>query len=157
MSGAAGKRPVIIVAVCAAVAVTVLLVGVSCGGGNRPGARDWQDSFAGAAQGSSLTAGDLEGSSGCTATGRQLLVAGSCAFLIKPFGGAFGLGPPTKRATLVPQQAIDIEVVVEGTRIGQHVDPGKTVPLTFGKSGGRLGVTCLSAGGCAVQLLEAGG
>jgi hypothetical protein len=155
MSGNSSRKPLIIVGVCAAVAVLVLVFGVSCGGGNDARARDWQDSFSDSAKGEALTAADLEASGGtCTADGTQLLVAGSCVFVVKEFGGALGLGPPTKRANLVPQQAVVIQLFVQGTRIEQDVDPGKAVPLTFGTAGGRLGVTCLSVGSCTLQLTE---
>lgn len=155
MSSKANRKPLLIVGACAAAAVLVLVFGVSCGGGNDAGAKSWQDAFADSARGAPLTAADLDASGGtCTADGTQLLVTGSCLFVMKDFGGALGLGPPTKRATLVPQQAVVIELFVQGTRIEQDVDPGKDVPLTFGTSGGQLRVTCLAVGGCTLRLME---
>lgn len=155
MSSNTSRKPLLIVGACAAAAVLVLVFGVSCGGGNDAGAKDWQDAFTDSARGAALTGDDLQASGGtCAADGAQLLVTGSCMFVVKDFGGALGLGPPTKRATLVPQQAVVIELYVQGTRIEQDVDPGKDVPLTFGTSGGQLGVTCLSAGGCTLRLME---
>jgi hypothetical protein len=105
-----------------------------------------------------LTAADLKaGGDNCTVSESRLLVSGSCVFVVKDFGAAFGLGPPTKRGTLVPQQDVAIELFVQGSRIEQDIEAGKDIPLTFGTSGGRLGVTCLSVGGCTLQLMEAGG
>lgn len=101
---------------------------------------------------------DLEASGGnCTAAESLLTVTGACVFVVQDFGAAFGLGPPTKRGTLVPQQDVAIELSVQGSRIEQDIEAGKQIPLTFGTSGGRLGVTCLSVGGCTLQLMEAGG
>lgn len=155
MSGNGSRKPLLIVGACAVAAVLVLVFGVSCGGGNGAGAKGWQDALARSAEGAPLTAADLEASGGtCTAAGMQLLVTGSCMFVVKEFGGGLVPGSPTKRATLVPQQKVTIELFVQGTRIEQDVDPGKDVPLTFGTAGGRLGVTCLSVGGCILQLLE---
>lgn len=161
MSGSGSRKPLIVVGVCAVIAVLVLVFGVSCGNdGNDDGhaAKDWQKSFSGAAGGAELTVADLETSGGnCTAAESLLQVTGTCTFVVQDFGAAFGLGPPTKRGTLVPQQDVAIELFVQGSRIEQDIEAGKKIPLTFGTSGGRLGVTCLSVGGCTLQLMEAGG
>ena len=158
MSGSGNRRPIIIVIVCAVLALLILILGASCGGTNDSAAKEWQESFAKAAKGAPLTAGDLDGASGqCVAEGTQLVVAGSCTFQVREFGGSLGLGPPTKRAILVPQTAVRIELFVEGTRIEQDAGAGDQVQLTFGNSGGRLGITCPSLEGCALQLQEAGG
>lgn len=159
MSGSGSRKPLLVVGVCAVIAVLVLVLGVSCGGGNDAGARGWQESLAGPAGNiaADLTVEDLEISGGrCTASDTQLLVTGSCMFEVKEFGGALGLGPSTKRGMLVAQQAVSVELFVQGTRIEQDVEPGKEISLTFGTSGGRLGVTCLSVSGCTLQLTGAG-
>lgn len=160
MSGSESRKPLVVVGVCAVVAVLVLVFGVSCGNDDDDGdaAKEWQKSFSGAAAGADLMITDLEASGGnCTAAESLLTVTGACVFVVQDFGAAFGLGPPTKRGTLVPQQDVAIELSVQGSRIEQDIEAGKQIPLTFGTSGGRLGVTCLSVGGCTLQLMEAGG
>lgn len=158
MSGSGERRPIVIVIACAVLAALILVFGVSCGGANDAAAKDWQKSFTSLAKGAPLRGEDLAGSNEqCQAAGTQLLVTGSCIFQVREFGGALGLGPPTKRAVMVPQKAVAIELFVEGTRIEQDADAGDQVELTFGKSGGRLAITCPSVGGCALQLQEAGG
>ncbi|WP_426300218.1 hypothetical protein [Arthrobacter sp. R-11] len=151
------RKPIIVVAVCAVVAVLVLVLGVSCSGSNNAGAPGWQSGFAGVAKGGKLTTADLAPAGGsCSASGGQLAVAGSCTFQVRKFGGLFDFGPPTKRARLLPQQAVAVTLSVEGTRTEQSADPGDTVELTFGTSGGSLGIRCLVPGGCVLQLVEAG-
>ncbi|MEE2524074.1 hypothetical protein V1639_15130 [Pseudarthrobacter sp. J75] len=161
MSGSESRKPLIVVGVCAVIAVLVLVSGVSCGGGNDDdgdAAKEWQQSFSGVAGGAELMIADLEVNGGnCTAAESLLKVTGTCVFVVRDFGAAFGLGPPTKRGTLVPQQDVAIELFVQDSRIEQDVEAGEEIPLTFGTSGGRLGVTCPSVGGCTLQLMEAGG
>ena len=151
------RKPIIVVVACAVVAALVLVFGVSCGGGNDAAAPGWQSGFAGAAKGGKLTTADLAPAGGsCSASGGQLAVAGSCTFTVREFGGLFSFGPPTKRARLLPQQSVEVTLSVEGTRTEQSADPGDTVELTFGTSGGSLGIRCLVPGGCVLQLVEAG-
>lgn len=163
MSGSESRKPLIVIGVCAVIAVLVLVFGVSCGNdgdgdGDGDAAKEWQKSFGGAAGGAELMMADLEATGGsCTADGSLLLVTGTCVFVVQDFGAAFGLGPPTKRGTLIPQEDVAIELFIQGSRIEQDIEAGKEIPLTFGTSGGRLGVTCLSVGGCTLQLMEAGG
>lgn len=149
------RKPFLVVAVCAAAALLVLVTGVSCSGQNDAGAKRWQDSLADFARGGPLTMADLELTTGtCTVEGARLKVTGSCAFEVKEFSGPLGLGPPTKRATLVPQEAVVVDLLVQGTRINQDVKPGKDVPLTFGTSGGEFRITCPSLSGCTLQLFN---
>jgi hypothetical protein len=152
------RKPLIVVIVCGVIAVLVLVFGVSCGGGNNNAAASWQSGFSQAAKGATLTASDLVGPGGqCSAAATQLLVVGSCVFEVKKFGGLFDLGSPTKRARLAPQQAVTVTLLVEGTRTEQDVSAGDTVSLTFGTSGGQLGIACRVVGTCALKLLEAEG
>lgn len=151
------RKPIIAVVVCGVIAVLVLVFGVSCGGGNNNAAASWQAGFSQAAAGGTLKASDLVAPGGqCSAAATQLLVAGSCVFEVRKFGGPFDLGSPTKRAQLAPQQAVTVTLVVEGTRTEKDVSAGDTVSLTFGTSGGQLGITCRVVGTCALKLLEAG-
>jgi hypothetical protein len=151
------RKPIIVVILCAVVAVLVLVLGVSCSGSNNAGAPGWQSALAGVAAGGKLTTADLAPAGGaCSASGGQLAVAGSCMFEVRKFGGLFDFGPPTKRARLLPQQAVVVTLSVEGTRTEQSADPGDTVELTFGTSGGSLGIRCLVPGNCVLQLVEAG-
>src|SRR5881409_2720026 len=105
------RRPIIIAIICGVIAVAVLVFGVSCGRGNDAAAKDWQGFFADAAKGGRITAADLSSSGGCSAGGSQLVVAGSCSFTVKEFGGPFNLGAPTKRARLVPLQPVTVGMV----------------------------------------------
>ncbi|MCX2748497.1 hypothetical protein OOZ51_11815 [Arthrobacter sp. MI7-26] len=151
------RKPIIAVVLCGVIAVLVLVFGVSCGGGNNNAAATWQAGFSQAAKGGILASSDLMSPGGqCSAAATQLLVAGSCIFEVRKFGGPFDLGSPTKRARLAPQQAVTVTLVVEGTRTEQDVTAGDTVSLTFGTSGGQLGITCRVVGTCALKLLEAG-
>lgn len=152
------RKPIIIVVICGVIAILVLVFGVSCGGGNDDAATDWQGGFAEAAKGGQLAGSDLAAGGGpCSASQLQLVVAGSCTFVVKEFGGLFSFGTPTKRARLAPQQDVTVTLFVEGTRAEQDVDAGDTVDVTFGTSGGRLGITCRTVGNCVLKLSEAGG
>lgn len=152
------RKPIIAVVLLGIIAVLVLVFGVSCGDGNDDAAADWQESFADAAKGGRLVGEDLVSTgAACSASGSQLVVKGSCAFEVKEFRGLFPVGPPTKRAGLVPLQAVTVGLQVEGTRTEHTVSPGERMDLTFGTSGGRLTVTCPAVGNCVLQLLEAGG
>lgn len=153
------RTPIIVVVACGVIAILVLVFGVSCGGGNNDAATDWQGGFSDAAKGGRLTASDLSVQGGsCSASDTQLVVSGACVFSVKEFGGGlFYFGPPTKRARLAPQQAVTISLLVQGTRAEQDSGPGKTVDLTFGTSGGQLGVACRVIGPCLLQLQDAGG
>lgn len=152
------RTPIIVVVICGVIAILVLVFGVSCGGGNDDAAGDWQGGFSDAAKGGQLTGADLAAGGGsCSASELHLVVAGSCTFVVKEFGGLFSFGTPTKRARLAPLQPITVTLFVEGTRAEQDVEPGDTVDVTFGTSGGQLGITCHTAGNCVLKLLEAGG
>ena len=153
------RTPILVVIACGVVAVLVLVFGVSCGGGNNNAAPDWQAGISGAGGGARLTAADFTVTDGsCTVSDAQLVVNGGCVLAVKDFGGGlFYFGPPTKRARLAPQQPVTVTLFLQGTRAQQDSDPGKTVDLTFGTSGGELGITCRLIGACALQLLEPGG
>ncbi|MCA4135432.1 hypothetical protein [Arthrobacter sp. M4] len=152
------RRPIIIAIVCAVIAIAVLVFGVSCGGGNNAAAKDWQGFFSGAGKGGRITVADLAVNGGsCSASAAQLVVAGSCTFGIKEFGGLFNFGPPTKRARLRPLQPVTVSLLVEGTKTQQDATVGDSVDLTFGTSGGQFTVVCRTVGNCVIQLLDAGG
>jgi hypothetical protein len=153
------RTPVTVVIACGVIAILVLVFGVSCGGGNDDAAADWQGGFSGSAVGAKLTAADLAVQSGsCTVSDTQLVVTGACVFEVKEFGGGlFSFGPPTKRAKLVPQQAVKVTLFLQGARAAQAADPGESVDVTFGTSGGELGITCVGLAACALLLQESGG
>ena len=152
------RKPIMVVILCAVIAILVLVFGVSCGGGNDDAAADWQSGFPGTALAAKLTAADLSVESGsCSASDTQVVVTGGCVFEVKEFGGGlFSFGPPTKRVRLVPQQAVKVTLFLQGTRAEQAADPGEGVDVTFGTSGGELGITCLALEPCVLQLQEAG-
>ncbi|MFJ4027887.1 hypothetical protein ACIPWF_11135 [Paenarthrobacter sp. NPDC089989] len=151
------RTPILVVLACGVIAILVLVFGVSCGGNNNA-AGDWQAGFSGAAAGGRLTGTDLLVTGGsCSVSDTQLTVTGSCVLDVKEFGGGlFYFGPPTKRARLVPQQPVTVALFIQGTRAEQDSGPGKSVDLTFGTSGGQLGVTCRAIGTCVLLLQEAG-
>lgn len=153
------RTPILVVVACGVIAILVLVFGVSCGGGNNGAAPDWQGGFSGAGKGGRLTAADLSVAGGsCSASDTQLTVTGACVLDVKEFGGGlFYFGPPTKRARLAPQQPVTVSLFIQGTRAEQDSGPGKTVDLTFGTSGGQLGITCRAVGACVLALQEAGG
>lgn len=153
------RTPLLVVIACGVIAILVLVFGVSCGGGNNNAAQDWQAGISGAAGGARLTAADFTVTDGsCTVSDAQLVVTGGCVLTVKEFGGGvFYFGPPTKRAKLAPQQPVTVVLFLQGTRAEQESGPGKTVDLTFGTSGGELGITCRTIGACALQLVEPGG
>jgi hypothetical protein len=152
------RKPIVVVVAVGAIAVLVLVIGVSCGGGNDSAAPQWQKTFAGLAKGTRLVADDLKPlGNHCSAAGSQLVVQGSCTFVVAKFGGLFELGPPTKRARLVSEQPVAVTLHVEGTQAEQELSAGKGIDLTFGTSGGRLSIACGVAGSCVLQLLETGG
>ncbi|WP_311214827.1 MULTISPECIES: hypothetical protein [unclassified Arthrobacter] len=153
------RTPILVVIACGVIAILVLVFGVSCGGGNDDAAADWQGGFSGPAVGAKLTAADLSVQSGsCSASDTQLVVTGACVFEVEEFGGGlFSFGPPTKRARLAPQQAVTVFLFVQDTRAEQDSGPGKTVDVTFGTSGGQLGIACRALGVCVLLIQEPGG
>jgi hypothetical protein len=152
------RKPIIIAAVCAGIAVLVLVFGIGFG---RGGSADssWQSNLSGFDVAAPLTTADLELIAGsCTVGDREIIIPAQCSFRIPEFGGTFELGAITKKtdATLVAPTgaALGIEMLIEGTSVSHTVEVNKPVGLTVGRSGGALTLVCGSGlgGPCLVTL-----
>jgi hypothetical protein len=149
----------VVVAALGVVAVLVFVLGVGLGAGEHDaGAGAWSDRLRGLGGGTALTTADLvPGGGACAVDGQVVTFSGGCAFDVPAAGGRFGLGPPTRRATLVVGAApVRLALLVEGQEIQVDLDPGDAQDLTFGRSGGRLALACRGLSGCAVALRPAG-
>lgn len=151
----ANRKPLVVVAVIGAVVVLVFVLGVGLGGGSPTGDGGWQERLRGLGAGAALTPSDLVLAEGnCTVDGARIVVGGSCVFDVAPAGGRFSLGPPTRRTTLRNGPlAVALAFEVEDQDISVRLDPGEAQDLTFGRSGGRLGLACLGAFACEVAIL----
>ncbi len=152
MGEGSGRKPVVVLAVVGAVVVLVFALGVGLGGRGE-GDGGWRDRLAGLGGGAELTADDLVLADGtCDVADRVVSFSGACVFEVVASGGRFSLAP-ARRATLVVGDApVTLTVVVEEQEITTTLDPGEVQDLTFGRSGGALGLACRSLTGCTVSL-----
>lgn len=152
MGEGSGRKPVVVLVVVGAVVVLVFALGVGLGG-RGTGDGGWRDRLSGLGAGAELTADDLVLTDGaCEVADRVVTFGGACVFEVGASGGRFSLAP-TRRATLVVGDApVTLTVVVEGQEITTSLDPGEVQDLTFGRSGGALGLTCRGLTGCTVAL-----
>jgi hypothetical protein len=150
------RKPILIAIVVACVAVLVLVVGIGFGIGVRSDTADptWRERLAGIGAGAPLTPRDLLLTSGsCTVAESMITVRGACAFSVDEFGGAFGLGPPTKKAGLTPVGGpIRVSTEIEGATVTRDVPAGERVEVIIGRGGGSLALTCLFLPPCQVAL-----
>ncbi|NMR30519.1 hypothetical protein [Crystallibacter degradans] len=150
---AGNRKPLIIAAVCAAVAVVVFALGAGFGGQGADGAAGWQDRFGGLELSAGLDISELQPAGGnCRLDGDRITITGSCTLAVGEFGGPFSL-QATKHAELVPAAPVNLMLAVEGTSTQQDVGAGCGINLVFGRSGGALTLTCqLITVPCAVEL-----
>jgi len=151
----ADRKPLIVLAVLALVAIAVFVFGaVGAGRGSTAGAwPDWASpKSAGADQ---LGADDLRGSSACTVNGPAITFAGACVVDVLPVTGGFPWERVTRRAILIAgPQTVGLTVTLAGKTLHTDLDPGDDVRLTYTREGGRFALTCLAVGGCAVVLAK---
>jgi hypothetical protein len=150
------RKPILIAIVCACVAVLLLAGGIGAGFGARSDTADrsWQKNLAGIGAGARLTPRDLLLTSGsCTVAESVITVRGTCQFSIDAFGGAFGLGPPTKKAELTPVGGpVSVSTEIEGATVAREVPAGEKVEVVLGRGGGTLALTCGFLSPCQLGL-----
>lgn len=147
------RKPLIIAAVCAAVAVVVFALGAGFGGRDEDGAAGWQDRLEGLELSAGLEIDELQPAGGnCRLDEDRITINGSCTLAVGEFGGPFSL-LATKRAELVPAAPVKLTLAVEGTSTRQDVGTGCRINLVFGRSGGALTLSCqLITAPCTVEL-----
>jgi hypothetical protein len=150
------RKPIIIAIVVACVAVLVLVVGIGFGIGGRSATADpsWRKNLAGVGAAAPLTPRDLLLTSGsCTVAESVITVRGACEFSVEEFGGAFGLGPATKKAGLTPVSGpAAVSTEIEGALVTRDVPAGERVEIIIGRGGGSLALACLFLSPCQVAL-----
>ncbi len=151
----ADRKPLIVLAVLALVAIAVFVFGVA-GVGRGATAGTWPDwASPKSADADQLRADDLRGSSACTVNGTAITFAGTCLVDVLPVTGGFPWERVTRRAILTAgPQPVGVTVTLAGKTLHTNLDPGDDVRLTYTREGGRFALTCLSLSGCAVTLAK---
>lgn len=150
------RKPVVVLAVLAAVVLLLFVLGVTVRGGTA-GGDGWRERLAGFGGGADLTVEDLVLVGGtCDVAGQAIRPAPACAFEVVPEGGRFSLAPARRATLLAVDSAVRLRFTVEGQTIDVDLESGETTDLTFSRSGGALAVGCLGAFVCEVRLLPAG-
>lgn len=150
------KKPFIIVAVVAVIAVLVMAGGL-VGNNTTAGDGGWRDRLAGLHGSAALSPQDLTVTAGsCQITGNDIVVADECTLTVAG-AGLLAFGSATRRATLaIPiapaPAAVAVRTVVENVTVTRTMQPGDTVDVVFGRSGGTLQVSCQDAPSCRVTL-----
>lgn len=150
------RRPVVVLAVLAAVVLLLFVLGVTVGGGTA-GGEGWRERLAGFGGGSDLTAEDLVLVDGtCDVAGQAIRPQPACALEVVADGGRLSVAPARRATLLAVDSAVRLRFTVEGQTIDVDLESGETADLTFSRSGGSLAVGCLGAVACEVRLLPAG-
>ena len=147
------RKPLLIAAMCAAIAVLVFALGSGFGGRDADGTAGWKDRLDRLKLSAVLEISELQAVGGnCRLEASRIIISGSCALAVSEFGGPFSL-LATKHAELVPDTTVNLALTVEGTSITQKVDAGCRISAVFGRSGGTLTVICLDLTfPCTVEL-----
>jgi hypothetical protein len=147
------RKPLLILALCAVVAVLLLVLGVGLGQRDGGGIGSWQRRFGDAVSPAVLRPTDLSITSGsCSAADDRITVTGGCTIEVPAVGSTFSIKEVTRQAKLsVAGFPVVVEVVLGERRIAQTVRPGDDpVSLTFGRDGGTLSLQCGGFGPCIV-------
>lgn len=147
------RKPFLIAAACAVVAVVVFALASGFGGRDATGAAGWKDRLGGLGLGSELSIAELRPAGGnCKVEAARITIVGSCALAVDAFGGAFSL-QAVKSAELVPSSAVKLTLTLEGTSTTEAVKSGCRISAVFGRSGGALTVSCsVPTSPCAIEL-----
>jgi hypothetical protein len=146
------RKPLLILALCAVVAILLLVLGVGLGQRGGGGTDSWQRRFEDTVAPEVLRPADLSVTSGsCSVEDDRIAVTGECTIKVLASGGRFSLKDVTRQAKLsVAGFPVVVTVVLGERRIAQTVDPGDDpVSLTFGRDGGTLVLQC-GFGTCVV-------
>lgn len=151
----ADRKPLIVLAVLALVAIAVFVFGaVGAGRGATAGAwPDWASPTSGGAD--QLGAADLTVSSSCAVNGAAITFVGACVVDVVPVTGGFGWERVVRRAILTAgPQSVGVTVTLAGKALHTTLDPGDNVRLTYTREGGRFALACLAVSGCTVILAK---
>ncbi len=154
------RKPFVIALLVGIAVVAVFVLSSGFGGGGRPADASWRDALSRFDTSEPLLASDLVevdrgGDGGCTVTNEAIVVASRCSFDIDPFGGTFGLGPTTKKAsiTFVTTAAVlTVRMDIEGASVSQGVERNKALDLSVGQSGGTVDFVCVGLNPCVMEL-----
>ena len=147
------RKPFLIAASCAAVAVLVFFLGSGLGGRDDGGTAGWKDRLGELNLSTDLEMSELQPVGGnCSIETPRITITGSCAVKIAEFGSPFSLAT-TKRAELVAVEPVKLTITVEGTSTSQSINAGCQISAVFGRSGGALTVSCrIPTFPCAIEL-----
>lgn len=142
------RKPIVIAGVVALVVIVAFVLAAGFGGRGSDAVGDWSDLLGDVGGSSSLRSDDLRlVDGGCEVSATFITVAGSCVLEVAGFGGGFAMGDAVKKATIVAMDdSMRLTVVVEGTTVSQTIAEGEEIKLTFGTSGGELGLACMGFG-----------
>ena len=156
------RKPFVIALLVGIVVVAVFVLSSGFGGGDRPANASWRDALSVFDTSEPLLASDLVradgadgGDGGCTLTEEAIIVASRCSFAVAPFGGSFGLGATTKKAsiTFVTSAALlTLRMEIEGASISQEVERDKPLEVSVGRSGGTVDFICVGLNPCVMEL-----
>lgn len=142
------RKPVVVAGVLALVLVVAFVLAAGFGGRGSDSGAGWTNFLSDVGGSSSLGADDLHlVDGGCVVSAALINVGGSCVLEVAGFGGGFAFGDVVKKATIVALDGpMRLTVVVEGTSVSQTIVEGDETRLTFGTSGGELGLACVGFG-----------
>ena len=146
------RKPLVMLAVAAVLAVLLLVLGVGQGRTGNGGDGGWQRRLGRGPAAAPLRPTSLTVTSGACSLGAvQIGVNGACVLDVPASGGALSVTGVTRQGLLtVTGSPVGVTVMVEGRRIGQTIAPGDDpLKLTFGTDGGTLALQCTT---CLVTL-----
>jgi hypothetical protein len=136
------RKPIIIAAAFAVIAVVIFALGAGFGGQGIDGASGWKDRLDDLQLSSALTTAELSRTAGdCTIGENRITVPGSCELTVAEFGGPFSL-QATKRTELVPTVPVTLVLAMEGNAIAHALKAGCQTSVVVGRSGGTLTFSC---------------
>lgn len=142
------RKPIVLAGVLTLAIVVAFVVAAGFGGRGSDAGGDWSDFLNDLGGSSSLRPDDLRlVDGGCEVSAAVIAVTGFCVLEVAGFGGGSAFGDVVKKATIVAMDGpMQLTVVVEGTTVSQTIDEGEQTQLTFGTSGGELGLACVGFG-----------
>ena len=148
------RRPLIVLAVLAAVAVAVFVLGAAAGGGSPPD-RGWRNPFGEFNPADALRPDELEVVSGSCTVGPAITFTGGSVLQVAPVTGGWPWQRVTRNVRLVGVTgAVRVQLSVQGKDLGTDLAPGDDVRLTFTRDGAGLALGCVAIGNCTVTLAE---
>lgn len=142
------RKPLVMAGVLAAVLVMAFVLAAGFGGRHSNVGPGWVTFLRNMASSASLQPDDLRVVEGdCEVSGSLIEVVGACVLGVPGHGGGAAIADAVTQATIVAMDGpMQLTVVVEGTTVSQRIDERTRTRLTFGTSGGELGLACLTFG-----------